>query len=192
VSRAGRPVVLRAAGLLGLALSGAAAAAPSDRDMAHCASIDAPDGRLACYDNLAHRPGAATAAAVAPAPAPLVASPARAAAPTAATVGAAPAVMSTPSPAAAAPTDTGGFGLNKAQLHVAPEGPSSITALVTNVNQDARGQTYVRLDNGQTWTTTEPDLWLGPGESVTIKRATLGSFLMVTTSKHSYRVRRTH
>jgi hypothetical protein len=58
-------------------------------------------------------------------------------------------------------------------------------------NRVARG--YVVLDNGQTWTLTDPgeDMRLGPCDSVTITRASLGSFLMVTQSKRSYHVRRT-
>ena len=190
MSRVRRPAGLRAAGLLGLALSGAAVAAPSEQDMAHCASIDAPDSRLACYDTLAHRPHLAASASTTPPAA--AAAPARASAPPVATVTHAPAVMSSPTPALPATADASTFGLNRVQVHAASEGPTSITALVAKVSQDALGQFYVLLDNGQTWMTTEQDLRLGPGESVTIKRATLGSFLLLTTSKHSYRVRRTH
>ena len=189
MSRVGRPAGLRAAGLLGLALSGAAAAAPSDQDMAHCASIDAADSRLACYDTLAHRRQLAISAATTPA-AP-AAAPARTSAPPVATATPAPAVMASPTPAPPATADASTFGLNRVQVHTVNEGPTSITALVAKVSQDALGQYYVSLDNGQTWMTTEQDLRLGPGESVTIKRASLGSFLLLTASKHSYRVRRT-
>ena len=203
MSRTIRCVLLRAAGLVGVALSGGVVAAPSSDDMAHCASIDAPTSRLACYDNLAHRAPVADSPAAAPAPsAAAVPVPAptptpsptatRAPAPAVATVTPAPAVLSTPSPTAPAPADASTFGLSKAQLHVAPEGPNSITARVTKVSQDALGQFYILLDDGQTWMTTEQDLRIGPGESVTIKRASLGSFLLLTTTKHSYRVRRTH
>jgi len=47
------------------------------------------------------------------------------------------------------------------------------------------------LDNGQIWTYQGDDGRLGPGDPVTIKRAALGSFIMVTQSKRSYHVTRT-
>jgi hypothetical protein len=46
------------------------------------------------------------------------------------------------------------------------------------------------LDNGQTWTFVEQEPRLRPGDPVTIKRASLSSFLMTTPSRHSYRVQR--
>jgi len=48
----------------------------------------------------------------------------------------------------------------------------------------------VVLDNGQTWTVMDNDGRLASGDAVTIKRAALGSFLMMAPSNHRYRVRR--
>jgi hypothetical protein len=48
----------------------------------------------------------------------------------------------------------------------------------------------VVLDSGQTWTVMDNDGRLAAGDAVTIKRAALGSFLMLTPSNHRYRVRR--
>jgi hypothetical protein len=47
------------------------------------------------------------------------------------------------------------------------------------------------FDNGQTWEYEEDgDYLLAIGDSVTIRRASLGSFLLVTPSKLVHRVRR--
>jgi hypothetical protein len=58
------------------------------------------------------------------------------------------------------------------------------------MTQDRLNNVAVVLDNGQAWTFVEQDPRLRPGDSVTIKRAALGSFLMMTPSRHSYRVQR--
>jgi hypothetical protein len=108
----------------------------------------------------------------------------------------APASVPTPAlvpvPAAANPAEAvQNFGLSSAQLHSAPAGPSSIEAHVTQVTVDRALRSFVVLDNGQTWASTDGGLELNNGELVTIKRAALGSFMLVsTTSKHSYHVRR--
>lgn len=81
------------------------------------------------------------------------------------------------------------FGLPPPQLPVAQE-PSSIRARLTGVTADAYGDTLVQLDNGQTWKVDQPEAPLWRGESVNIKRAALGSFLMTTSDRRSYRVQR--
>jgi hypothetical protein len=50
----------------------------------------------------------------------------------------------------------------------------------------------VQLDNGQTWLFTEAadDARLGSGDAVTIKRASLGSFILATPSHRTYHVHR--
>jgi hypothetical protein len=175
---------------LGLALilmAAAAAAAPSNDDMARCAVIPAPDSRLACYDALAHRPAdrvPSVAAKGKPAPAPAAAvAPAVAPAPTTAAAAA-------PQSAAAIAADPRNFGLTPAQQHTADLGPKSITAQISIVSSDRTGRTLAVLDNGETWTVMDNDGRLSSGDAVTIKRAVLGSFLMMTASNHSYRVRR--
>jgi hypothetical protein len=157
----------------------AASAGPSNDDMARCAAIQAPDSRLTCYDALAHQPAdkvpvmAAKTAPVAAATAPV----------------AAVAVQPTTTGAAIA-ADPQNFGLTPAQTHTAEPGPKSETAHVSIVSSDQSGRTFVVLDSGQTWTVLDPDGRLSRGDAVTIKRAALGSFLMLTPSNHSYRVRR--
>jgi hypothetical protein len=41
------------------------------------------------------------------------------------------------------------------------------------------------------WEFDEADLLLAPGDPVTIRRATLGSYVLITRSERSHRVRRT-
>jgi hypothetical protein len=157
-------------------MAAAAAAAPSNNDMARCALIPAPDSRLACYDALAHRPGDKPSAAAKSTPAP-------AAAPVPAPAAAAPA-------AAAIAADPKNFGLTPAQQHTADLGPKSIAAHISIVSSDQAGRTLVVLDSGETWSVMDNDGRISSGDAVTIKRAALGSFLMMTPSNHSYRIRR--
>jgi hypothetical protein len=173
-------------------LAASAAGAPSNEDLARCAVIPAPDSRLACYDALAHRPaGKPKAAAVAPASAPAPA-PAPGSATAVAPVAVAAPVSAAPAPgsAAAITSDPKNFGLTAVQQHTADLGPKSIAAQISIVSSDQTGRTLVVLDNGETWTVMDNDGRLSSGDAVTIKRAALGSFLMLTRSNHSYRVRR--
>jgi hypothetical protein len=139
------------------------------------------DERLACYDSLS-RPKS-NPAPVAPAAAASGAS--AAPAPSTATRAGAKAA------AAAAPTaDAKSFGLTR---HPPPaeEGPQRIQAKVTRVDTDRLGNVHVSLDNGQAWIFNAPEALLRVGEPVTIKRGTIGSFLLTTASHHTYRVQRT-
>jgi hypothetical protein len=86
--------------------------------------------------------------------------------------------------------DPRNFGFNPAQLHAPPQGPQSIQARVAKISMDRTGTAHLALDNGQTWTYTDEDGRLSPGDLVTIKRAMLGSFLMTTPTKRSYHVQR--
>jgi hypothetical protein len=100
----------------------------------------------------------------------------------------------TAAPAAPAATDDPrNFGLTQIQQHAAPAGPPTIQAHIAKVIENRTGRGYVVLDNGQTWMITDQDedARLGAGDLVTIKRASLGSFLMLTPSKRSFHVRRT-
>jgi hypothetical protein len=69
-------------------------------------------------------------------------------------------------------------------------GPSQIEARVTRVNADSQGNVTLTLDNGQVWSVQQGNQWLQSGDTVTIRQASLGSFLLTTPSRHSYRVRR--
>jgi hypothetical protein len=90
----------------------------------------------------------------------------------------------------ATPAGASTFGLTKPLPQAAPAGPELIKALVAKVTESRFGNVNVLLDNGQTWIVDAPDAQLKPGDSVTIKRAALGSFLMMTPARRSYRVRR--
>jgi hypothetical protein len=174
--------------LLGLSVS--AAAAPSNDDMARCAAITASDARLVCYDALAHRPPekaprAAAARPASPAPAASATAPAVTAPTTAAAAPAQAPVAATLNPA-----DPKNFGLSPAQQHTTDLGPKSIAARISIVSANQAGQTTLVLDSGQTWIVMDNDGRLAAGDAVTIKRAALGSFLMMSPSNHSYRVRR--
>jgi len=122
----------------------------------------------------AFAPAAAAAATSAPAPA----------------YASAPAPASTPAGSAASADDPRNFGFSPAHVHAAPQGPKSIRASVAAIRRNQVGTTYMTLDNGQTWMYIDEDGRLVPGDTVTIKRASLGSFLMVTPSKRSYHVQR--
>jgi hypothetical protein len=165
--------LVAATGVTAAETPSAGAAAPGAAALGHCAAIAADDARLACYDALA---GRAATISVVPAPA---ATPA----PTAAVVAA---------PAAA--SDPQNFGIAQVRVPVpeAPKGPAAIEAHVAQVFDNGVARASVVLDNGQTWIFAESfaDASLSPGDAVTIKRAALGSFLLVTPAHHSYHVHR--
>lgn len=164
-----------------LAACAAGGALAEDTDahnaLAPCVDISSSADRLACYDKLAGRVSA---------PKALAAAPAAAAPPAPASVAAAPAP-------AAAPTAED-FGLSNVQKAASSSSPPEIkfiTAKVAGFGHSPNRRTQVTLDNGQVWEyQDDPDSLLSIGDSVTIKRATLGSFLLLTPTKLSHRVRR--
>jgi hypothetical protein len=169
-----------------------ASGATTDAELARCAVIGTPEARLECFDALAarHRPAPPAAA-----PGSLIPPAAAASAPRAdasASPRSPPASGDAPGQSAAPASDAAHFGFSPAQLHSAPAGPESIEAAVVRVGQSSLGQTTVALDNGQTWLIREGDVRLSAGDKVTIKRAALGSFLLLAPSRHSYRANRLH
>jgi hypothetical protein len=183
-----RRLALSTAILAACAAGGALAEDPNG--LTQCSNLSNTAERLACYDRLAGRASASKAppsspAAAAPAAPPVSAAPA-AAAPAAAT----------PVPARA--SNANDFGLSKVQKERAdgaasssPAEIKSITARVTGFRKGPSGRPRVLLDNGQSWEYEEDgDYLLAVGDSVTIRRASLGSFLLVTPSKLVHRVRR--
>jgi hypothetical protein len=60
------------------------------------------------------------------------------------------------------------------------------------MTQDRLSNVDLVLENGQTWRLIEPDPRVRPGDAVTIKRAALGSYLLLTPSRRSYRIERTN
>jgi hypothetical protein len=160
-----------------LAACTAASAIATDGDDLHhavslCAAVSKPDDRLACYDSLAGRPAAATAiplttthvALPTPAPAPM---------------------------AARAPAPVEDFGLSPTQKAPVSSEIQAITATVTAFGHGSNGRVLIGLDNGESWEIEDgADALLSVGDTVKIRRASLGSFLMVTPAKLSHRVRR--
>lgn len=71
--------------------------------------------------------------------------------------------------------------------------PASISGKVKSVTHRSTGEFVVTLDDGQVWTQLDsyPVVRLAPGDMVTIKKASLGSYLLVTPTKIAIRVRRT-
>jgi len=189
---------------LGLSRGAAAAATVDPGALAHCAAIVAADERLACYDSLA-RPKPSPAAAASPAPASATSSPHAVTAPgtppKAAPATTAPAAASAaPAAVSAAPAAAGigagattgpakSFGLTE---HTAPsnQGPDHIQAQVTKVDTNRLGNVRVSLDNGQAWAFNAPDALIHVGDTVTIKRGVLGSFLLTTAGHHTYKAQR--
>lgn len=158
----------RFVGLVGASALAAASASASKADLSRCAGIDAADARLACYDALAGR----------------VAAPARAA-PAARTSQPA----STDAESQAQPAESKGFGLPP-PVQALPASPQRIEARVIKVAASRFGAASVELNNGQTWALDESNGELAAGDAVVIKRAALGSYLMMTPAKRSIRVRR--
>ena len=155
----------------------AAAAATTPADLGQCAAIAADAARLACYDRLARRDGAAPGAAGSAAPAtPAPATPAPAPA-------AGPASPATP-PAGRS------FGLYAAEHPAPPPAARSIDARVTGVGTGANGRMTVTLEGGQLWELFDADPLLAAGDTVTITRASLGSFILQTPTRRSHRARR--
>jgi hypothetical protein len=156
-------------------------AAASDRSKgAECAAIDDPSARLACFDAAFPRAPRASS------PAPAVAIPA-ADKPTAP----APVVADIPAKEAVE------FGLSeqqKAEREGKPPKPelAATTAAIRTARKLSTGYWLITLDNGQVWQQTEldPNVWLDAGDRVTIRKASLGSFLLVTPGSYSTRVRR--
>jgi len=203
--------IILVAALAGLQAA-AAAAAPvdSNADAARCAAITSPEQRLACYDALVCAGIAAADARLACYDALARGKPSSPQGVDAATQGVTAATQgvdaatrgvtaatvaeatasAAPAPAAGANAEHA-FGLSAHQLPAPPPGPTHIKARVTQVSVGRLGTVSVELDNGQSWTFNDPDALLKSGDAVTIKKAALGSFLMTTPSRHTYRVQRT-
>jgi FtsP/CotA-like multicopper oxidase with cupredoxin domain len=173
------------------------ARASSGSDGASCVAVSDDTARLACYDRAYGRnaagKSAATAGAVAAGTAAAPKSPAVA---TPKTVQAAPAA-----PAAATPKDpVAEFGLTEAAKQAkdpakaaeAAKAPTSVTAKVISLRFKKYGEFVVTLDNGQVWEQNEPmpSAIVRVGDTVTVKKAVLGSYTLVTAAKVATKVHR--
>ena len=160
----------------------AAGNAPAEESAVHkalapCTAISNSADRLACYDKLAGR-----------ALEPTATRPALPAAAAASTPSAAPLAAA---PAAPSEEDFGRSRLQEAAKSKAPPEIKTVTAKVAGFGRSPNLRTQITLDNGQIWEyQDDPDQLLAVGDLVTIKHGTLGSFLLVTPTKVSHRVRR--
>jgi hypothetical protein len=163
-----------------------AAAAPQSSLQA-CASIAADADRLACYDRLAGRavPSVPAHGAAPVAPAAAVPPPATASPPVAGAAAAAPPAAPTTSPKES-------FGLYEVEHPKPPPvaAATSLEARVVALGKSANGHMTVSLEGGAVWELDDSDPLLAVGETVTISRATFGSYIMHTPSKRTHRARR--
>jgi hypothetical protein len=171
-------MVLAPVGFGTLTLVGAQAA-PTSIPMSvlkQCAEINEPAKRLACYDQVAERPPAAGAVlqknsqAAKDSPA--------APAPTAAAASAA----TTP------PKES--FGLYTAEHPAAPKVEALITGKVISIGISSSGRSTVTLEGDQVWELDSADPVLKNGDAVTVKRGTLGSFILTTPAGRLHRAHR--
>lgn len=164
-----------------------AAAAPPSALQA-CAAVVADADRLACYDRLAGRVTPSVAAQGARAPAP-TASPSPAAPAAAGAASTTPA----PAPAAMAPSPKQSFGSYELE-HPKPQvvSASSLEARVVALGRSPGGHVTVSLEGGAIWELDDEDPLLAVGQSVTLTRAVLGSYILRTPTQRTHRVHRLH
>ena len=132
-------------------------AVAADADFLSCQSVEGATARLACYDKAAGRP---VAEADSPAP--------------------------TPHPTLAPPAEpTALFGLppeearKQAEKELGRQSPDVLEARITGLRTLATGKREFELDNGQRWEQTDTTtIRLKTGESIRIRRAMLGSYLL--------------
>jgi hypothetical protein len=156
-------------GLSALALA-SAQGAPASIPMSvlkQCSEINEPSKRLACYDQVAQRPPVAAL----PKDSAIAKDSAAAAAP-------------------AAPAPKASFGLYNAEHPAAPVVEALITAKVISIGISSSGRSTVALEGNQVWELDSADPVLANGDTVTVKRGTLGSFILTTAAGRLHRVHR--
>jgi hypothetical protein len=166
-----------------------AAAAPQSALQA-CASVVADADRLACYDRLAGRVMPSVAAQGVRAPAAMASPPP---APPAAAGAASTAPAPAPAPAAVAPSPKQSFGSYELE-HPKPlvVAASSLEAHVVALGRSPGGHVTVSLEGGAVWELDDDDPLLAVGQSVTLTRAALGSYILRTPTQRIHRVHRLH
>lgn len=157
--------LLLAAGIVAGAAAGTAISEELPARLGACAAIGDQELRLACYDALAEAlpaPGNAAARS-----------------------------MPDSAEAAAPPSETFGMEGKAAQAAAVASIPN-ITARVKTLRELPGGGLIVELDNGQVWERigSGRPLLLKAGDQVTIQRAMMGSFRLVTEASRAARVRR--
>jgi hypothetical protein len=182
-----------------LACAAQPAPTPSSQALAACASLTDSAERLACYDKVVGRGTAPVAAAPSAAPAqPAGAPPPPTAAPgskatlvaPAAPASNAPVTPTPPGSAAPAPSSPQSFGLYSVEHPKVAVSPT-LEARVVALGKSKDERTTVILDGGAVWELLdEADPLLAVGDTVTLRRAALGSYLMYTPTQRTHRVRR--
>lgn len=152
-------------------LVGAACGAVSAQATHPCAELSDAPRRLACYDR-----------AFPPSPA----------LPTASTPSTAAAASDSPDARAPSTSPAENFGLPKKAEPTLDEQLLRITAVVTRIDQNSRGERSFQLNNGQRWAQAESGrlVAVAEGAAVTIERAAFGGFRLVTPAGAGLRVRR--
>ena len=184
-------MTIRGLAVLAIAISGsgpvtAALAQALPASVRACASERDDARRLSCYDREIARLDQGGDVAAAPATKAEVAPAAAAAA------AAAPAAAATP-PTAAAPAAApeakfgyrGDIARKDLDEQAATEGVDRLEATITEVSSRAHGELVITLDNGQVWAQKAPDskMHLKAGDQVTIKKASLGSYMLVAAGR---------
>jgi hypothetical protein len=165
--------------LLGLALAVAPTVAA---EVTHrCASVAADAARLQCYDAAFGKSAGAAASSAADG---------RAAA-------SAPAAAAVPAATDASVKAREEFGLSESEKRTRrqePEDqPASITGQVAQLGRRPTGELVVSLADGQVWAQIESDdsrSRVKIGDTITVRKASLGSYLLVGPDRIAMRVRR--
>jgi hypothetical protein len=187
-------VILSLAALAGFI--GSAAAESSSP----CTVIEDGAARLACYDSQFGRTVAAPPARAMPAPAATTTAATTAAATTAAATTGVAATAAVAAPPQPVEKQVEQFGLDPAaaQRQAAktaavppPDTIESINSTVNVVKRRGTGELVLTLANDQVWMQTQADsrVWIRPGDPVTIKKALLGSYMLVS-GRYAFKVRR--
>ena len=152
-----------------------------------CKQLTDNSARLSCYDRLAATFVSQEASAAVAVPSTAVSG---AAAPGAAAPASAPAVVATPATATpSAEVIAADFGKTQSRPSDQVE---QLQATVKSLSRNKMRKLLITLENGHTWRQTEDDsIQLKAGDSVTIEKASFGSFLLSKTgTNRKVRVKR--
>lgn len=160
------PLLTPSLTLLGAALMTGAFASDPQGSTHPCAAMQDAADRLACYDKAFGRSAEVDEAPVAA--------------------------------AAAAARARQDFGLSEAEKRArAPDAdkevfPDQVEAVVASIGYRGTGEMIVTLDNGQVWVQAESvtNARLRAGDTVTVRKAALGSYQLLTPGRIAMRVRR--
>jgi hypothetical protein len=152
-----------------IALPSPGARAADTESARRCAEIENDVDRLACYDRLFVPPGSATYAQ---------------------SSSTAPATDGARSPVGDDAHRE--FGLSEAQKPAKSTAADSITVTIQSIDRRPTGEQVFRTTEGQVWVELEPSsrVRVEPGATVTIRKAALGSYTLVTSTKVGAKVRR--